>query len=819
MAQSLVQRSFAGGEIAPDLYGRADQAKYQTGLKNCRNFIVMRHGGVTNRSGTEMLQEVKDSAIGAYFIKFVYNDAQTYVIEAGDFYFRFYSYGARIGVSGVAAYNGATTYALGDLVSYLGVNYYSKIDGNTGHQPDISPTQWYALTGTTYEIPTPYSIDDVPLLQFFQSADVVTILHPTYEQRELTRTGHTAWKLQTISFAPSISAPSGVTNSGAAGATSVWAVTAVKADTYEESLQSADTSSSAAGATISWGAVTGAAEYNVYKKTNGVYGYIGVAIGTSFVDTGSIVPDVTITPPVSRNPFNAVGSYPSTGGYYQQRRIFANTDTEIEKIWTTRSGMSRNLTISSPLQSDDAVTFSLQGKKVHEIRHLFDLGTLVVLTSTGEWVVEGDADGVLRADVPPNPRQIGYNGAAELTPIVIGNSLVFLQARGSIIRDLRNEVSAQGSQNYNGRDLTVFAPHFFEGYTLSRSDYAQIPHSIAWYVRSDGKLLGLTYLREHEVWGWHIHDTDGFYEDVCCVPEGEEDAVYVIVRRTINGVTKRYVERFVSRRFTDIRVDAIFLDSYLTYDGRNTTATTLSLSTSAGWTVDDDITITASAAQFTAAEVGNWYKMDIVDADGNLVDTVTMDIIGYSDTTHVTARPSKTVPVTLRGVATADWTRMVDGLAGLDHLEGKDVAALGDGNVIANPNNADYTVRTVTGGIITLDKPYGIIHVGLPYMSDFQTLDLDIEGTDIRAKHKNVTHIKLLVKESRGIFAGEDFDTLDELTPSPITEYGEPWPLRTGIVTMPIASTWNESGGFAVRQIDPLPLTILAAIPSGDMGG
>lgn len=829
MSQSLIQRSFAGGEISPAMAGRADQTKYQTGLKACRNFVVQKHGGVANRSGSGYVVEVLDSAIRTYMIKFVFNDDQTYVIETGEEYFRFVRAGAQIIVSGVAAFNVLTNYAMGDLVSNLGINYYSKTDGNLGNVPAGSPANWYALSGVIYEIPHPYAPADLALLKFVQSGDVVTITHPSYATRELTRTGHTHWTLRLQTFAPSQAAPVGLVITAAGAGTQNWRykVTAIKTDSYEESLPSAaatdtgDVPTTIAPHTLAWTATAGAVEYNVYRETSdgsGFYAFIGVAGTNSFTDNG-FVADPSISPPITRNPFPGAGDFPGTCSYYQQRLVLARTNNKPETTYTSRTAMFDNFTISSPLQDDDAVTFTIAGRKVNEVRHLVEIGELVILTAGGEWVVLGDADGTLRANQPPNLKQIGYNGASDVIPAVINNSLIYVQARGNVVRDLRNEVTASGGSTYNGRDLTVFSGHLFTKKTIVRMDYAQIPNSVVWAVRSDGKLLGLTYLREHEVWGWHIHDTDGFYEDVCVVPEGDEDAVYVIVRRIINGVTKRYIERFASREFTDIEVDALFLDSFLTYDGRNTTGTTMTLSTGAGWTVDDSITVTASAGVFVPADVGNDFILYVTAVDGTEYE-VAIRVATYTDASHVIGTPSKTVPVQLRGVATAVWTRAVDNVTGLGHLALKDVGVFADGNVIASPNNDDYDVLTVSGGgNLALDRPYGVIHVGLPYLSDFQTLDLDIAGEQIRDRRKNITHISLLVQSSRGIFAGPDEDNLDELQPTPVVDFGEPWPLETGIVEMAIANTWEESGSFLVRQKDPLPLTILSAIPSGDIGG
>lgn len=830
MGESLIQRSLAGGEIAPALYGRADQIKYQTGLKTCRNFIVQKHGGAANRPGTAFTVEVKNSAVMTYFIKFIFNDDQTYVIEIGNLYMRFIRNGAQIVVSGVAAYNGATPYAIGDLVSQAGINYYC-IAATTGNAPP-NATYWYPLTGDIYEIPTPYVTADLPTLQFVQSGDVVTITHASYDPKELTRTGHTAWTLATKAFAPTISAPTSVVNTGAAGGNTSWVVTALLPDSYEESVASTLTStvdvpSSGAPLTVSWAAVSGAIEYNVYKAKNGVFGYIGTAVGLSFTDNG-IDPNLSVTPPITRNPFSGAGNRPAVVSYYQQRQMFANQNNNTEKVFGSRSGLFSNFTISSPLQDDDSVTFTVAGRKVNAVRHMIDIGVLVLLTQSGEFLVEGDQDGVLRANQPPNLRQIGYNGASPVMPVIINDSLLYLQARGSIVRDLRYAVSSGGDQaSYKGRDLTVYAGHLFANKTLTRMDYAQIPNSILWIVRSDGVLLGLTYLTDHEVWGWHRHDTDGFIEDVCVVPEGSIDATYLMVRRTINGVTKRYIERMADREFTDIEVDALFLDSHLTYDGRNTGATTVTLSTGGGWTVNDEITVTAAlGTPFVVGDPGNdivvWVDVDSVDEAGDTVTTrtkVKIRVDTYTSSTVVSGYPDKDVPASLRSTALTTWGRAVDQVSGLGHLEAKDIAALGDGNVIANPNNDQYETVTVTAGVATFDRPYLIIHAGLPYFCDIQTLDLDVNGQQIRDRQKNVNHMALLVESTRGLFIGPTFSDLDEKQPDPIDDYDTPWPLKTGLIEMPIASTWQESGSFCIRQKDPLPATILSIIPSGDIGG
>jgi hypothetical protein len=158
---------------------------------------------------------------------------------------------------------------------------------------------------------------------------------------------------------------------------------------------------------------------------------------------------------------------------------------------------------------------------------------------------------------------------AWLDPIGIDSAALAVQEYGGFVREILYDFS---TDSYHNNDLSVMAEHLFEGLTITSWAYAQHPFGILWAVRSDGKMLGLTYSREHEVAAWHWHDTDGEFESVASIAEGSENAVYVAVKRTINGATKRYVEKFVSRILpkTDGSPDVrkgVFLDSSLTYDG------------------------------------------------------------------------------------------------------------------------------------------------------------------------------------------------------------------------------------------------------------
>lgn len=942
---TVSQRTFAGGELSPSLYARTDVAKYQSAVRTLRNYYVMRHGGATNRGGSKFICEVDDSTKRVRLIPFVFNNEQTYVLEFGNEYIRVIKNGVQLteaaqaiagvtqAATAVLTYSGADNYANGDEVYISGVVGMTELNGrnfkvanvDTGANTfelnymdgtAVNSTAFgaYSSGGTVeevYQISSPYLEADLQEIQFVQSADVITLTHPSYAPRELSRTGDTSWTLAVIDGVPEIARGTGLgATAGAAGANTYrYQMTAVAYETYEESLPA-----TAAGATLTsvtltnpavgtvtshgyssgdtvfidtdgsgmpeiagkffivnvltantfelkdirgndvdataYTAYTGgrtisntvtritsaaapsttnphviqmasppsnAVEFNVYREnSNGVFGWIGVSSSNTFRDTGAVDPDPGDTPPRPSEFFvEDDARYPSVVGYYQQRRLFAASDSEPEAVWASRTGSFSNFTYSRPLQDDDSLSFTLAGSQVNRVKHLIDLGKLVVLTQGGEWAVQGDAAGTLTPS-EINARQYTYNGASSLRPLIIGNTALYVQARGNIVRDLGFDISSDG---YRGIDLTVYSNHLVDGYQINDWAYAQVPESIVWMVRDDGVLLGLTYVRDQQLLAWHRHDTQGgIIENVCVVPEGNEDVLYWVVKRTVDGKSVRYIERVGSRFVDEDAVeDQTVLDSYLTYDGRNTSATTMTLTSGGGWTYEDTLTLTASASYFEASDVGKEIHLT-----GSAGDIIRCSITAYTSATVVSVTPNRTVPATMQSTAITDWSYATDVVSGLWHLEGEDVSVFADGYVVANPNNPAYVTVTVADGEVTLDDFYSVIHVGLPITSDLETLDIDTpQGETLADKKQIVTSVTLFLEKTRGLWVGGREPTgsvLDGLTELKIREaegYDEPVGLLTGKVSVNIESTWNSNGRVFIRQTDPVPSSILAVSPAG----
>lgn len=740
MAQPVLQRTFAAGELAPVLHARADQARYASGLATCRNFLVQREGGVSNRGGLRFINAAKTNDAGTRLVRYFGSvSGESCLLEMGTGYLRFTQNGAAVEVSSVPAWTSGA-YVPGDLVVRSGVNYYC-ITAHTNHGPP-NATYWYALTGDIYEIPTPFDIaDDLP--DWNQSGNVITFTHPGLPPYELIFETLTRWVLRAIVTEPGIAAPTALWGSRNTPGTLItsYKVTAAKADTYEESdassvvtIVSHDTLSPTSPNAIGWAAVAGAAEHYVYadRYANGTYGYVGTATGTnSFRDTG-VAPDLAMTPPVARSPFASAGDYPSQSANYQQRRFFANTDNDPDAVWGSRIGFQSNFGISSPLQDDDSVTFRLAGNNHHPIRHMLALKAgLVLLTDGGEWTMTGGG-GVATPITPSSisaDQETYVGGAANVRPCIVGDSIIYVQARGSVLRYIQYSLQVQGLA---GADLSIWASHFFKRKTVLAMDYQQVPDSVVWAVRNDGTLLGMTYVPEQEVAGWHRHDTlHGVFEDVCVVPEDDEDALYCLVARTIGGGTVRYIERMERRDAREgyFDEDSFFVDSGLSYTG---------------------------------------------------------------------------APADLFG--------------GLEHLEGQVVAVLADGNVIydGDPDGAEAANYTVTDGEIQLPDAYGEVHIGLRIVAEIETLNLDVQGSDVRARQKLVSSVKILVESSGRVFqAGPDADHLVEYEPPAWADE----PPCTGDYDLSIDADWNSNGRVLIRQAHPLPLTILGVVPNVDLGG
>ena len=429
-----------------------------------------------------------------------------------------------------------------------------------------------------YTLTTPFAGTELFDIGYEQSADIMYLTHVSHPPQKLARYAEAEWTIGSVIFGTLAAAPTGVSatavgsssDSGYVATTYSYVVTTIDLATGQESLQSSPASCvgdillSGHYNTVAWSVVTDAQRYRVYKLEAGVYGYIGSTAATSLQDN-NIGPDTGDTPPGTATPFNSANNYPARVTLHQQRSVWGRTNTRPSALYTSRSADLENLNTSFPLRADDAISFNLLARQVNAIEHMISMNQgLLVLTRDAAFSVAGSSSTALVADNAPDIRTQSYRGASKVRPAVIDDTVFFNTKRGGTVRTIGYTFEADG---YRGNDLTVYAPHFFKGFSLIEMAWAEYPTGTLWCVRSDGALVCLTWQAEQNVWGWSLCTIqDGIVESVAVINYNGEDVPYFVVRRYINGATRRYVERLGSTNWVESK-QAVYLDASLTYAG------------------------------------------------------------------------------------------------------------------------------------------------------------------------------------------------------------------------------------------------------------
>ncbi|QNQ08291.1 hypothetical protein [Sphingomonas alpina] len=575
-----------------------------------------------------------------------------------------------------------------------------------------------------YRTGSPYNGNELAEIDFEQSADTMYLAHLDHAPTKLVRTNHADWTFSSIAFEPTLPKPTGLgvtrvtdnsvtSGDGYFAQPATYVVTAVNDVSGVESRPSTSVTTSNDLTlkrnynSLSWIGATGASRYRVFKADNTQeYGYIGTTTSLNFTDD-NIGPDYSDGPPVSQNPFELKGNWPSTVTFIDQRLLWGRTSNHPNAVYGSRSGSFENMDISRPLKASDALSFALVAGRVNAVNQLVSMNSLLALTSDSIFKIEGGQSGYISATDFVVRRQNG-RGSSRLSPLVVDSVCFYQTSVGNGVRTLGYQFQ---TDSIDSNDVTIFSPHLFRGFDIRAWAYAQEPRSIVWAVRNDGKLLCFTWEQEQQVWGWTLCETDGLVESVCVVSEGAEDRLYLTVRR--NG--KLLIERIAATRWAEVE-DCCFLDSAVTY-------------------------------QFET-------------------------------------------PATV--------------LRNLDHLEGKAISALADGNVVSG--------LTVTGGVVTLPFKATKVTAGLPYSATIETLPLAVQGQGGWTVAKVQSQAKAVIRviDSRGLKTGPTDATLEPLRGRTRERPGQANALQTGLLETYLRPDLNGGARVVVRSDDPLPMTVSA---------
>lgn len=548
---STIQTNFTAGEISPKVRGRVDIARYQNGADTLENVLVDVYGGARRAPGTQYLADVIDHSVRSRLIPFQFNRDTAYHLEFSDGRMRVFRSGAGQVLVGGVPYQITTPYAAAELRD---IRYAQAADtmflAHPGHPIQslrrLADDSWLLGDAAFSVLPFGEIGDNLNVVMTLSATTIGTgrnsqISQPIYMAadvgRRITYQGgaalvtayvdHSNLTVQVLSPFPAASMAPGT-----------W--------TLEDSPQSTLTPSSqgTVGQAINLTAnidTWRASDVGKFVEINGgLVQIVNVAspqLATSIVkqDLASAVPSSAGAWTLQGSAWGGANGNPTAVAIFQQRLVAAGNTKYPNGVWGSKTGLYLDFTQGD--EDSDGYFYALDGES-NGIQHLAKARALIALTPGTEWTLEG---GVEKPLTPTNVQakdQTVY-GCSTVRPERIGDQLIFVQRAGRKIRTMGYQAA---SDSFRSPNLATLSEHVTES-GITEMAYQQEPTSVLWAVRNDGVMAALTIDSDEGVAAWTRHTTIGVYESISCVPAGDTDEVLVMVRRTINGQTRRYIER------------------------------------------------------------------------------------------------------------------------------------------------------------------------------------------------------------------------------------------------------------------------------------
>lgn len=606
----MLKPSFAAGELSPAMYGRTDIAKYDVGAAKLENFIVLRYGGVQNRAGTKYLATTAGNK-KAVLLPFRYNVEQNFIIEITAGKIRFYTQGALVTKNG-APYEITNNYSEDELDT---IKYTQSADVMFLVQPNHPPATLtrYANDNWTFER---MDITGGPFADSELTAKSTTTITASATTGTVTLTASAS--IFNANMVDDLIALTHFVDSDykkgtpSANGTNLIVSVLPHSTVYVESFGFWDgnfTLEKYDRLTGQWVKIRSQSgnrsqNYNLteendsdeitqYRVTSTEFntdvwsgeneqqrGYITIqAFGNDYTGhvlitgytsatqvTGTVKKQLASTEATKDYQFaswSQKNGFPTCAGFFEDRLVFAGSKAEPQTFWASKTGDYYNFGTSIPALDNDAITATLNGGQMNGIKAIIAFGEMILLTAGGEYKVTGNGKPITGENVLSQAQE--YRGISDVLPVTVGSRIVYLQQQGNLIRDLAYSYDVD---KYTGDDLNLLAAHLFERHKITSMTYQQTPNSIVWCTREDGVLLGLTYLKEQDVYAWHQHSTaHGKFINVCAISGPQEDELYCVVEREGNY----YVERMVAREASTEPEDQYFVDSGITVSGNTKT--------------------------------------------------------------------------------------------------------------------------------------------------------------------------------------------------------------------------------------------------------
>ena len=640
------------------------------------------------------------------------------------------------------------------------------------------------------EIVSPYSEDDIFGIDTAQSADVLYIAHPNFFPRTLTRNDHDDWWIE---YMEEIDGPWLDENTSAVTITASATTGQINLTASADLFVSTDV-----GRLVKIDDQAGTPVIGIAV----IYEFTSATVVKAYVWQ-----DFAAAPGAETKWY--LGKWSDTEGgpksvtFDNDRLEWAGHTLYPQEMWFSKVGIYSDHGISSPLVDDDALELTVGAKKSNAIRWI-QSGTKLILGTAGSenMITSATGDGPITA-LSKYLKPGSFNGCDDLHPVEVGNALLYVQLHGKVLREL---LYSWENDLFAGEELTLLAGHLTRQYPIVAMAYQSYPYKVLWCARSDGLLLGLTYYREHQVFGWHRHPESGKVESLATIPGDNEDEIWMIVKRDVNSAEVRYVERlhetFTGGTFDD-STDAFFVNSGLTLDNQQTVTSFTQADpgvftlTGHGY-LDDDVVRLRSVDKTVVGEEDyeSLHNLQLIvdnkapntfelkDEEGNLLDTTL-----YKQTEILTV------------------AKNVTAISGLSHLEGEIVSVLADG--------APVSQEVVTAGAITLDAGASVIHIGLPFISNCLTLNPEVvlgDNATSQILSKKIDTLVLRLYQTLGGKVGPNENDLSELQfASDVVPMGQaPFMFSGDTKQISFKGGWSREAQVYIRQDQPLPMTTLA---------
>ena len=516
------QTNFTAGEFSPLLEGRIELAKYKDAVSKLENFYTFPHGPVDKRPGTRFISTVKTESAKTRLVPFIFSTIQAYVLEFGNNYIRFYKDEGQI-TSG----------------------------------------------GPAYEISTTYTTAQIPDLRFTQSADVLYICHSAHAPKQLSRTGHTSWTLSAYDYGdgPYLAENTTSTTITPSGTTGSITLTA------SASLFSAN--DVGRNVRLQQASKWGAAKITGYSSATLVNATVIDDDDSDFENTSAVT--------TWRLGSWYINNWPAgQPTFFNNRLVFCNTTAEPNAFWCSRSNdfNSHKPTIRDGSVTDsNAVNRLITDNQVNAIFWLVvDNADMFAGTSDGPFKIWSGSTTEAFSPTKVKVDKQTRDGAANQAPTPAGDAILYVSRSTLKVRELTFSFEKDKHLSAN---LSLLSEHITKP-GIAHVEYISEPDSLVYCILTDGSLVSMTYKRDENVVAWHkqiLGGTGVEVESLAAVPGigGTFDTLYMIVKRTINSATHRYVEflenRFEPSSLTD-KDDAFFVDSGLSYAGGSTSTIT-----------------------------------------------------------------------------------------------------------------------------------------------------------------------------------------------------------------------------------------------------